>query len=231
MKNRKIFILLFVCIITLMITGCGNNENSNKNNNLNNNENNPVEENLSLKDPIVEWCQLYNPNGFDTITCVFSNPNKVDIDITYDLVFYKDGKEVSRQEEWSNFQVSPKHNDVIWGNTNIPKSTDVDEVKMENITVTKSYYESIDAEIKYVETIEDKAYFSVKHDSKPTLDTVYIFYYKDINKNKKCDKDELNVVGIASIKEKEDKFSVDTDVVGNKYGIDYNEYEIYYNAY
>ena len=75
-----------------LLVGCGKKENNNENNNLNNNESNPSEENISLKEPIMEWCELYNPNGFNTITCVVSNPNNVDIDFTYDLVFYKDGQ-------------------------------------------------------------------------------------------------------------------------------------------
>lgn len=218
MKKRKIF-LLMLCLFLLV--GCSNKEN----NNLNNNESNPEGENISLKDPIVEWCELYNPNGFDTITCVISNPNKVDIDFTYDLVFYKDGKEVSRQEDWSKFQISPKHNDVIWGNVGIPKSIDVDEIKMENITVSKSYYESIDAKIKYIETIDDEAYFSVKHDKKPNLSNITFLLYNDKNKNKKCDKGELVVTSIADTMEKEDKVSFETS------GYNYTDYEIYYNAY
>ena len=79
MKKKRI-ILLILCLFLLV--GCSNNVNNNENNNLNNNNNDVVEENISLKDPIVEWCELYNPNGFDTITCVISNPNKVDIDFT-----------------------------------------------------------------------------------------------------------------------------------------------------
>lgn len=230
---KKIFLTIIVCgIMVLGLTGCDKKEPSNENNNSNNNnEINSTEDNLILMDPVIEWCQLYNPNGFDTITCVFSNPNKVDIDIFYDLVFYKDGKEVARQEDYSNFQVSPKHNGVIWGNVGIPKSSEVDEVKLENITVAKASYESIDAEINYVETIENKAYFSVKHNLKPTLNSIYIFYYNDINGNKKCDKGELNIADLTSIMEKETKFSVDTDIVGNKYGVDYNAYEIFYSAY
>ena len=222
MKKRKIF-LLMLCLFLLV--GCSNNENNNENNNLNNNESNPVEENISLKDPIVEWCELYNPNGFDTITCVISNPNKVDIDFTYDLVFYKDVKEVSRQEDWSKYQISSKHKDIIWGNHDIPKSIDVDEIKMENITVSKSYYESIDAEIKYIETIDDEAYFSVKHDKKPTLSNITFLLYNDKNKNKKCDKGEVVVTSNADTMEKEYKVSFVTE------GYDYTDYEIYYNAY
>ena len=223
MKKRKVFYLLFICIITLAITGCGGKEK--ETGKTNNDENSQAEENAVLKDPIMEWCQLYNPNGFDTITCVVSNPNKVDIDFTYDLVFYKNGKEVARQEEWSKFQISSKHNDIIWGNVDIPKSEDVDEVKMENITISKSYYESIDAEIKYVETKDDEAYFSVKHDKKPTLNNITFLLYNDKNKNKKCDKGEVVVTSIADTSEKEDKVSFETS------GYNYTNYEIYYNAY
>ena len=226
MKKRRILILM---LWLFLLVGCSNKENNseniNKNNNLNNNESNLVEENISLKDPIMEWCELYNPNGIDTITCVISNPNNVDIDFTYDLVFYKDGKEVSKQEDWAKYQISSKHKDIIWENVDIPKSIDVDEVKMENITVSKSYYESIDAEIKYVETIDDEAYFSVKHTKKPTLSNIIFLLYNDKNKNKKCDKGELVVTSNASTMEEEDKVYFITE------GYNYSDYEVYYNAY
>ena len=105
------------------------------------------------------------------------------------------------------------------------KHFSVDEVKMENITVSKAYHESIDAEIKYIETIDDEAYFSVKHDKKPTLNSITFLLYNDKNKNKKCDKGELVVTSIADTSEKEDKVSFETS------GYNYTDYEIYYNAY
>ena len=218
---KKTFFAILVCeFIVLGLTGCGEKETYNDNKN-----NNDTKEIIKLKDPIVEWCQLYNPNGFDTITCVISNSNKVDIDVTYDLVYYKDGKEVARNEDFTNFSVSSKHNDVIWANVDIPKSMDVDEVKMENIKVLESQYKSIDAEIKYLETVDDEAYFQVKHDKKPTLSNIIFLLYNDENKNKKCDKGELVVVSIADASEKEDKVSFVTS------GYNYTDYEIYYNAY
>lgn len=220
----KKFLLVILCLF--MLVGCNESgKNTDTNNSSNNNTSNSEEVSDNLKNPVLEWCQLYNPNGFDTITCIVSNPNKVDIDFTYDLVFYKDGKEVSRQEDWSKFQISSKHKDIIWGNVDIPKSKDVDDVKMENITVSKAYNESIDAEIKYVETIDDEAYFSVKHDKKPTISSITFLLYNDKNKNKKCDKGEVVVTSIADTSEKEDKVYFITE------GYDYTDYEIYYNAY
>lgn len=208
-----------------LLVGCSNKENNNENNNLNNNESNPEEENISLKDPIVEWCELYNPNGFDTITCVISNPNKVDIEVTYDLVYYKDGKEVARNEDFTNFNISPKHKDVIWANVNIPKSKDVDEVKMENIKVLESKYKPIEAEIKHTDTKDGYEYFSIRHDKDPEVSTVTFFLYNDINKNNKCDKGELVVTTTADTFEKEDTLYFETE------GYDYTNYEIYYNVY
>lgn len=218
---KKIILLL---IGLILVAGCTNNSIKT----ITNEEKTTDEE---FKDPKLEWCQLYNPNGFETITCVVSNPNDVDIDITYDMVFYKAGQEVARQSEWSNYQISPKHNDVIWANVGIPKASDVDEIKMENITVTKAYNKSIDADIKYVETIGNQAYFSVESKNKPTLNTIWFFLYNDKNNNKKCDQGELIITDVESVLEQDTEISIDTDVSGSKYGIDYNSYEIYYNAY
>ena len=225
MKNMKKFLCLLLGLFLLV--GCSNNNSSNTNNNKDDNKGT----NEELKDPVLEWCQLYNPNGFDTITCVVSNPNKEDIDITYDLVYYKDGIEVARSKEFANFQISHKHSDIIWANDSIPKADDVDEVKMEIIYVGKSYYQSIDAEIKYTNTIGNNAYFSIKHDKKPTLNNVTVFLYNDKNNNNKCDKEELVITDTYASMEKEDEFSIYTDVVNSVYGVDYNKYEIYYNAY
>ena len=230
---RKIiyFILIvLLCLGLFLLVGCSKDDKKVNENNTNISDN-QIKENddsdisLSLKNPKLEWCQLYNPNGFDTITGVLSNPNNVDIDVTYDLVYYKNGKEVARSEDFSNFNVSPKHNDVIWANVNIPKASDVDEIKMENIQVSEAYNKSLEADINYIETIDDEAFFSVKSIEKPTLNTITFFLYNDVNKNKKCDQGELVVTSIASTMEKEDKVYFVTE------GYSYTDYEIYYNAY
>lgn len=214
---KKLSILL---LGILLLSGCNNNQNNNAAN-----ENNQNEQNISLKEPILNWCQLYNPNGFNTITCVITNPNNEDIDITYDLVFYKDGKEVDRKDSYSNFQVSNKHNEVIWSNSNILSNEKVDEIKMENIIVSPASKKSINAEIKYKETIENEIYFIIKHEKTPTIDNVTIFLYKDKNNNDICDKGELVITDTYTSTSIEDTFSIETD------GIDYDSYEIYYNAY
>ena len=229
-KLIYIFLIILLCLALFILGGCAKKETQTTEDSITNDENLTIndensEVSESLKEPILEWCQLYNPNGFDTITGILSNPNNVDIDVTYDLVYYKDGKEVARSESFSNFNVSPKHNDVIWANVNIPKASDVDEIKMENIQVSESYYKSMDADIKYLETKDDEAYFSVKYDKEPTFNNITFLLYNDENKNKKCDQGELVVTSIDNTMENEDKVSFVTE------GYNYTDYEIYYNAY
>lgn len=230
---RKIiyFILIvLLCLGLFLLVGCSKEDKKVNENNTNISDSQTIDNDgsdisTSLKNPKLEWCQLYNPNGFDTITGILSNPNNVDIDVTYDLVYYKDGKEVARTESFSNFNVSPKHNDVIWANVDIPKASDVDEIKMENIQVSKAYHNSIDAEIKYLETKDDEAYFSVKYDKQPTFNNITFLLYNDENKNKKCDQGELVVTSIDNTIENEDIVSFVTE------GYNYTDYEAYYNAY
>lgn len=231
-KMKKI--LLFLLLACLLLTGCDSNSNNSEINLNGDNSDivaqndvssNESQETIKLKDPILEWCQLYNPNGFDTVTGIVSNPNDVDIDITYDLVYYKDGIEVARSESFSNFNISPKHSDVIWANYDIPKKEDVDEIKMENIFVTKSYKKSIDAEYSYEETIEHDAIYNFKFKEEPEVAYVWFLLYNDNNKNKKCDEGELVITSTDTTFEKEAKLSYEVD------GIEYEKVEIYYNAY
>ena len=52
------------------------------------------------------------------------------------------------------------------------------------VALSVSINELFDAEIKYIETIDDEAYFSVKHDKKPTLSNITFLLYNDKNKRK-----------------------------------------------
>lgn len=242
---KKYFLLI---ISILLLTGCGdkggfeadyNGEFDNKGNAINNsgdintngNTGNNDTEEVKLKDIDVEWCRLYNPNGFNTITCEFSNPNDIDVDISYDVVFYKDGKEVGRSETLSYASFSPKHKGLAWANYGLPDEKDVDEIKVENMHVSKAYYKSIDAKIEHIGITGTEDYFKIRYDEKPTIGYLFFFLYKDSNKNGKCDPEELNVTDIEYTDGIEDTVSVDTNVVGSKYGIDYDSYEIFYNAY
>lgn len=211
----------FLLLMSFLLVGCGKTINK-PNNDVNSTDVKNTED--KLKDPVLKWCQVYNPNGFNTITCVLSNPNDVDIDVSYDLVYYKDGEEVARSEYYTNFQVSPKHDDVIWGNVGIPSPSKVDEVKMENITVTPASRDSIEADIKYLESVDGSMYFSVKHKEDIEINYITFFLYNDINKNKKCDEGELVVTSSDSVLDKEGKVSFDIE------GYEYTDYEIFYNA-
>lgn len=227
---KKYMILL---LSLFLLVGCTNNNT----NNTSINEKNDQEKNINkgddkkqLKDIKIEWCKLYNPNGFDTITCKLYNPNDVNVDASYDVVLYKNGKEVYREGLMNNNFASNSY-DWLWSNNSYPKSEAVDEIKLENVYVTEEYYKSIKAKIEHVGITGNQDYFKIKYDKEPVNGYLFFFLYKDINKNGKCEANELNITEIEYTDGKEDTVSVDTDVIGSKYGIDYDSYEIFYNAY
>ena len=166
-------------------------------------ENNTTNEDSKLIAPVLEWWELYNPNGFDTVTATIRNDNNVAIDVSYDLVYYKDNKEVARSEDFSNFSILPNRNNVIWANFDIPKASEVDEVKMENVIVTEAYYGAIDGKYEYLGTKDGEARFKFEFEKKPTLANIMFILYNDKNGNKKCDKGEIVVTSTDSITEQE----------------------------
>ena len=188
--------------------------------------NDPVNDHpAELAAPVMEWWELYNPNGFDTLTAVISNPNDVPIDVSYDLVYYKDGAEVARNEYFSNFSILPGHKDIIWANYDIPKSTDADDVKMENVTVSESYDTPIDGKYEYIGTTDGEAYFDFTFESKPTLATIWFVLYSDKNQNGQFDPGEIVVTSTASLMEQTGRVSFETDVFS------YTDYEVFFTAY
>ena len=184
-----------------------------------------IAQEAELVAPNMEWWELYNPNGFDTLTALISNPNEVPIDVTYDVVYYKDGAEVARNEMFSNFNILPGHKDIIWANYDIPKSIDVDDVKMENVMVSKASYTPIDGEYEYAGVINNEAYFDFKFEKKPTLASITFLLYNDKNQNKKFDKGEIVGISTASLMEQTGRVFFETDIQA------YTNYEVYFTAY
>lgn len=243
MMFKRMLFLILALIMCFNLVACGNSTNSGdentKESSTQRNEETPTDATTSkdvvddtvennsteLAAPIMEWWELYNPNGFDTVTAVISNPNNVPIDVTYDLVYYKDGKEVARNEAFSNFEILPGHKDVIWANADIPKSTDADDIKMENVTVSESYYAPINGKSEYVGTTDGEVYFDFTFESKPTLATIWFVLYSDKNQNKQFDKGEIVVVSTASLMDQTGRVSFETT------GYSYTDYEVFFTAY
>lgn len=182
------------------------------------------DEDLELVAPVLEWWELYNPNGFDTLTAVIYNDNDIAIDVSYDLVYYKDGKEVAKSEDFANFSILPKRNDIIWANVDIPKASEVDEIKMENVVVTESYYGAIDGKYEYLDTTDGEARFKFEFEKKPTLANITFILYNDKNGDGECGKGEIVVTSSDSIMEQVGEASFATDVYA------FTDYEVYFTA-
>lgn len=232
--KKRILLLTGCLMICLLLAGCGSTTDDVQD--VQNDTavqgstgamgNDPVNDHpAELAAPVMEWWELYNPNGFDTLTAVISNPNDVPIDVSYDLVYYKDGAEVARNEYFSNFSILPGHKDIIWANYDIPKSTDADDVKMENVTVSESYDTPIDGKYEYIGTTDGEAYFDFTFESKPTLATIWFVLYSDKNQNGQFDPGEIVVTSTASLMEQTGRVSFETDVFS------YTDYEVFFTAY
>lgn len=218
---KRLFLKTFVIILCFCLAACE--KESGENSGTDPNGNGDIDD-TELVAPVLEWWELYNPNGFDTFTGALSNPNKVAIDVSYDLVYYKDGKEVARSENWANFQILPDHKDIIWGNYDIPKGSDVDDVRMENIFVSKAYDKAIDGKYEYIGTTDGYAYFDFTFESKPTLATITFVLYNDMNNNRKRDKGEIVITSGAHLMEQKGRVSFETT------GDYWTDYEVYFNA-
>lgn len=238
-ESRLLISLLLICFL---LSGCGAAENAlpdtpgepiapDEQDTLIEPETDPLNtpekqpEPAELAAPVMEWWELYNPNGFDTVTAVIVNPNDVPIDVSYDLVYYKGGEEVARNEYFSNFDILPGHKDIIWANVDIPKSTDADDVKMENVTVSESYYAPIDGKYEYLGTADGEEQFEFTFESKPTLATITFLLYSDDNNNGQFDKGEIVVTSIASLTEQTGRVSFEAS------GYPYTDYEVFFTAY
>ena len=217
----KRIIRLSVCtfVTFLLLTGCGTNNVEPTNEHEPTSEQQEtvtdvVEENnetVELKEPVLQWWELYNPNGFDTITAKISNPNNVSIDVTYDLVYYKEGKEVARSELFSNFSILPDGDDLIWANFDIPKSDDVDDIKMENVVVTETAYQPIKGTYEYIGTDNGEATYEFKFESAPSLANIWFLQYNDNNGNGQFDKGEIVIVSVGSLMEQQGTVCYDVE--------------------
>lgn len=178
-----------------------------------------------LADVTLDWWELYNPNGFDTLTAVITNPNSIAVDVSYDVVYYKNGKEVARSEDFANFSIMPNGKSIVWANFDIPKNNEVDDVKLEKITTTETNYPPIDGKYSRVGLIGNEETLEFEFEKKPTLATIHFLLYNDNNKNGKFDKGEIVVVGDDSIMEQKGKAKFEVDVFS------FTNYDVYFTAY
>lgn len=180
-----------------------------------------------IKEPVIELYQLYNPNGFDTFTAILSNPNPFDIDVAFDVVFYKNGKEVARSEDWFANSISPSRGSLIWGNWGIPKDAEVDDVRLEVTGLNASYAPAIEAKYKLAETTASQAFYDFVFEKAPQNVVVWFVLYNDNNGNGRLDAGEIVSCWLEEsfAGDVKQRFSHDTDAWS------YTNVEVYYNAY
>ena len=179
----------------------------------------------TISEPVLLWCQVYDSEDTHTVTGVLYNPNATAIDVTYDLVYYKDGVEVARNKECSNFSIGPQEKDVIWTNWDVPAPVNVDEIRLEKVLVDESYYESIEGTYTAVETAEQQLGFEIAFARTPTVANVWVLFYNDTNTNGECDQGELVATEMKVVLQQKEVVYFDIDAY------EYTNYEIIYNAY
>lgn len=216
----KKLLSLVLCLTAFLLVGCTSNVETNDYEGGDFADTETLEE---LKTPELTNWTVYNPNGFNTITGVFHNPNKVVVDMYYDLVYYNNGTEIGRSEGFMNYANSPDHDAILWGNHDIPDPSKVTDIKIENAEVTKTNYEILHADIKYVRTEDGCLVFDVKNEKKPTQNTISVLFYNDKNGNKKCDNGEAVGVSFGYSYEEHEEVAVD-------YWENYTDYEVFYES-
>jgi len=167
----------------------------------------------SLKTPEIEWWELYDPNGFDTFTALVYNPNDVDVDFSYDIVFLKGGKEVGRLEYGYNDCIPAGGQDIIWDNSDIPKHSEVDDIRVENVAVNEAFFPSIGGSFEFEGVREGDAYYNFTFDRQPTLATIWFLLYNDDNGNAVYDSGEIAVMSFTSMTEQTGSVYYETDVI------------------
>lgn len=235
---KKILVLLF--ITCLLLTGCtaGNtsvNENTSNSNEVDvtnvdtqevdtkENEDANIAELIDIE--LISY-EVFNPNGFSTFYGKVSNPNNVSVNGLYDIVFYKDGSEVTRITSCDAFNVPANGEDYIWVNTGVPSKDDCDDVRLENIEISKAYYNNIKGTYKEIGRYDDYIAYEFTFDDVPYEAVIDIIYYSDKNGNKKYDAGEVTVVVRNSMFDKTGE--VDVEILE---GYDYTDYEIVFKAY
>ena len=228
--KKKILSIIFIFALCIILTGCMNNTyNSVEVIDDNNSSSITLEEN-NLKEPEVEWCKLYNPNGYNTLTCLIKNNNDIDIDYYYDVEFYKDGKKVEPKnldeyENWQNLSIEPGKEALVWYNHELPSANEVDEVRLVNGVVNEAYSPSISSTYKKVREEGRYIYYNIKANKIGNGTAVWVMYYNDNNNDKKVQKNELVVCGLYNVKSKDDEIAIETGVY------DYTDLYILPNLY
>lgn len=225
---KKLLALFLALLLCLSLAACGSDPGKDDPKtpdppNGNENPENPPA--AALKDVTLEWWELYNSTGFNTFTGVLVNPNDVSVDTSYDVVYYKEGKEVHRTEYCATFSILPGQRTLIWNNWDLPDCSEADEIRLENISVSETAYPPINGKYEYLGVQDNHAVFRFEFESDPTVADINFLLYNDNNQNDKFDKGEIAGLSTTSILEQSGEAYFDTDVSP------YTDFEVFFTAY
>lgn len=228
---KKIFIMLFIVALCLMLTGCGTKTPNDSDSGNMNNEYTDYEEE-KIKEPVVDWWKMYkNTNKTNCVTLQVSNPNNFPIQFSYDLVYYKNNEVVKTENKWAMTGIDALGTGIIYGDIKIPSSSEVDNVKLENIEVSKFEWKTLKSTFKKSFIDNEVQYFDAEFSEKPSHTEIWVVLYSDNNKDKKVQADEFVQMGLLApfVNILEEKGQIHIPTPSER--IMYTDYQIYCFAF
>lgn len=184
-----------------------------------------------LKDPEVVWWDIYQEDDVQVLVAQIENPNDIQIDVAFDVAFYKGNTEVHR-ENFSSERYIPANgshfHDYIMMTS---EDMGIDDVRLENIRTTVPGDAPITGTYKIIETDESQEEGETSLSIQVTLNApathkyIEIALYTDMNKNKHPDRGEVVAFLTETLESESEIITFDTT------GYEYEDYEILLTAY
>lgn len=136
---KKAVTLFLAMVLSLGFTGCGDD---------NNNGNTPEEQeefDFTVKEPELVCWKVLTHTGIPTFVGIIKNNNKVPVDITFNLEFYKDGKKIYVFDDMYYNCLPAGEKGMVWA------------TKMESLDVAGPEHAD---KVKFVYTYADKSYYT-----------------------------------------------------------------------
>ena len=174
---RKFVVILLASAFLFTMTACGKDPGGNDpvNPPVDNPIVDPGNDSEEIKEPVLQFWHVYNPNGIMTLCLGVKNQNKFDIDLEMTVTYYYQKEKVGESTGLYRNALTAGEEGVIWFNWEIPK--EVDDIKIEYTYLEKSLYTAAKTTVTKEETTADGVLldFNVKGDCNSGI--VYVLFY------------------------------------------------------